>query len=226
MTTSAFQMIPPRPAVLAPPRNFLQFMQPWNFTLDLNRVNPAFFNRPLSPPEPKSFTPKLLSVSPTLIPSLSPPPKITLTPEILNLLRQQSNLDQMYKQPSFKPLPKSPECATSRGPMDISTLVNLSIKDLNKQLRGMNRTEVVRLKQLRRRLKNRTYAKLSRHKRVATISVLEEEITELEQELACQDQESEKVSRNTAEMNQKLAMLLQFADQHNIKTDFPGFNHP
>ena len=26
--------------------------------------------------------------------------------------------------------------------MDISTLVNLSIKDLNKQLRGMNRTEV------------------------------------------------------------------------------------
>lgn len=106
--------------------------------------------------------------------------------------------------------------------MDISTLVNLSIKDLNKQLRGMNRTEVVRLKQLRRRLKNRTYAKLSRHKRVATISVLEEEITELEQELACQQQETEKVSRNTAETNQKLAMLLQFADQHNIKIEFPG----
>ena len=49
--------------------------------------------------------------------------------------------------------------------------------------RMFNLVQVVRLKQLRRRLKNRTYAKLSRHKRVATISMFEEEISELEQEV-------------------------------------------
>lgn len=36
----------------------------------------------------------------------------------------------------------SPEQQAPSGPIDIATLVNLSIKDLNKQLRGMDRCDV------------------------------------------------------------------------------------
>lgn len=63
MTTSAFQIIPPKALSYQPPAmNLLNLIQPWNFTLNLNQLNP-YLNRPGSPPEPKSFTPKLLSVS-------------------------------------------------------------------------------------------------------------------------------------------------------------------
>jgi len=146
--------------------------------------------------------------------SPDPQTKLHITPEILALLKQRPVEALLSPPPKMgvehRMIEENPQ------DIDINTLVSLSIKDLNKQLRGMSRSEVVRLKQLRRRLKNRTYAKLSRHKRVATICLLEEEITDLEHEVTFHTKETDRLSQNVQETEQKFNLLLKFATDNNI----------
>jgi len=86
-------------------------------------------------------------------------------------------------------------------------LVSLSVRELNRRLRGMSQDEAKRLKQLRRTLKNRGYAANCREKRLTLKEQLEQEREVLKDEVDELHRENEQVKKDMETLRRRYEAL-------------------
>ncbi|XP_070187408.1 transcription factor MafF-like isoform X2 [Littorina saxatilis] len=95
-------------------------------------------------------------------------------------------------------------------------LVGLSVKDLNRILKGMSRDDIIKLKQRRRTLKNRGYAANCREKRISQKEVLEGEKHNLKAEVHRLQRENDVVKMELNALRSKCDALERFAELNHI----------
>lgn len=95
-------------------------------------------------------------------------------------------------------------------------LIRLTVKDLNRLVKGMTRDEVLKLKQRRRTLKNRGYAANCREKRVSQKEELESDREQLKAEVDRLQHENDIVRMELTAMQSKFDSLQTFSDSNRI----------
>ncbi|XP_076312061.1 transcription factor MafK-like [Tachypleus tridentatus] len=97
-------------------------------------------------------------------------------------------------------------------------LVSLSVRELNRHLKmsGLNRSEIVKMKQRRRTLKNRGYAASCRNKRMEQKDELEHDKTVTVTEINKLREENRKIQEEINNIREKYLALKQYAQQQNI----------
>ena len=96
-------------------------------------------------------------------------------------------------------------------------LVSLSVRELNRILRGLAKDDVVRLKQRRRTLKNRGYAASCREKRLSQRDELEIERSLLKQEVGRLQQENQYMRDQLDTMRAKYEALRNLAASNSLQ---------
>ncbi|RXM90479.1 Transcription factor Maf [Acipenser ruthenus] len=146
-----------------------------------------------------------LSSTPMSTPCSSVPPSPSFSaPSPGSGSDQKAHLEDFYWMTGYQQQ-LNPE-ALGFSPED--ALVNMSVRELNRQLRGVSKEEVIRLKQKRRTLKNRGYAQSCRYKRVQQKHVLEGEKTQLVQQVEHLKQEISRLVRERDAYKEKYEKLI------------------
>ena len=106
--------------------------------------------------------------------------------------------------------PNKPSRRSSPSTIQVpdEVLLSLSVRDLNKQLHGLPREQVARVKQKRRTLKNRGYAQSCRSKRMSQKQDLEVVNDNLCREMEAMFNELNDVKRERDLLKQRLDTLL------------------
>ncbi|KFO21203.1 Transcription factor MafA [Fukomys damarensis] len=146
-----------------------------------------------------------LSSTPMSTPCSSVPPSPSFSaPSPGSGSEQKAHLEDYYWMTGY-PQQLNPE-ALGFSPED--ALVTMSVRELNRQLRGVSKEEVIRLKQKRRTLKNRGYAQSCRFKRVQQRHVLESEKNQLLQQVDHLKQEISRLVRERDAYKEKYEKLV------------------
>lgn len=116
---------------------------------------------------------------------------------------------------------KSEALALSAAQISDDELVAMTVKELNKLLKGLPRDETIKLKQRRRTLKNRGYAANCREKRMSQKEELETEKERLRAEVHRLQRENDVVKMELTSLKNKYDALQRFAEVNRIKVLTP-----
>ena len=112
--------------------------------------------------------------------------------------------------------------ATSYGPnISDDNLVNLSVRELNRLLRGLARDDVLKLKQRRRTLKNRGYAANCRERRITQKEVLQDERNCLQSEVYKLRHENDRIKHELDDLRRKYQALESMGNGSKIRKVTP-----